>query len=346
MSNDFLSSLYRTTDEFLQWYLFFLICITVFYYKSNIWNAVNVIVIVSIVVFSLGLFESVTKTNFFANIFQSDFEFMSKVHFYGLRNEQLRIQSTFANNLLLSQYGIMLLPLVYIYIKRKNSLLTIYIGILSGLLLIYNIINTRSRTGLILIVFFVLLTILIQFYKNISPKKSLISLSISYVFPPVVLMTIYFTTIKIIALFNNESLLDKIGYAMRFLQFGKAMPLIFKNPIWGYGPGNAASIIGIGAKNSPTVDNYYLTLGAESGIIASILLILILLFSTSLGLRLYLKSNIEDKLLVYGISTSIILFSLNIFTLSLKQNFPLLFLMIAGLVVINYHSPMNTNKIQ
>ena len=154
-------------------------------------------------------------------------------------------------------------------------------------------------------------------------------------------MTIYITILKIIALINNETLLNKIGYAMRFLQFSTAMPFILKNPILGYGPGNAASIIGIGPENSPTVDNYYLTLGAESGVIALMLFIVILIYAASLGLRLYFKSNIQEKLLLYGISSSIILFSLNIFTLSLKQNFPFAFLLLSGIVIINYHSGYN-----
>ena len=147
--------------------------------------------------------------------------------------------------------------------------------------------------------------------------------------------------ISIITLVGAKSIGEKLisgrtakeagSSSIRLLQMELGIPLIVDRPIIGYGPGEAAEVLGLKAK---TIDNYYLSLAIESGLPELVLFILILLYFLRYAWKLHNKLPPTQSALAIAIFWSIAGNALFLTVLSLEQVMPLMFLIFSMLIVL------------
>jgi len=124
---------------------------------------------------------------------------------------------------------------------------------------------------------------------------------------------------------------------VRVVQLQKGIPLVVNNYLLGYGPGNAASILNVGDANLPTIDNYYLSLSLESGIVSLLIFIIILLLFLKKTFNYMSNTSDISSKICSACFYSLIAFSISLSVLSLKVNFPFIFIIFAFVLVLeNY----------
>ena len=118
---------------------------------------------------------------------------------------------------------------------------------------------------------------------------------------------------------------------VRYTQIERSYYNIKSSPFIGYGPGNAATIVGVKNKQSNyTLDNYLLTLGIESGLPA---LFCFLIFIINILLLCY--RSIKNDFFFTSILISLVSFLITLTVLSLKVNIIYLFLFSAIALILN-----------
>ncbi len=126
-------------------------------------------------------------------------------------------------------------------------------------------------------------------------------------------------------LFENKDLLSDSN---RMDQVTSAIPLIDKSTFFGYGFGRGAEILDFGSLDgSPTIDNYFLTLILNSGLVG---FIIFTLFYLNVIYK-YFKVNKRNKLII----TALIFFLINLFTLSITENHTIFYFFLAFLLVVD-----------
>lgn len=231
------------------------------------------------------------------------------------RGNSRRIQGPFSNPITLGQFSIIIIPCL-IYFKKFNiSILKINLGIL---LLSTLTLFTRSRT------FFVLLTALIcfalfDFYKKMDKKSKAILLVVTLLFT-VILLNIDAGLIKVSSLFDGRSLIEDDN---RIIQVALAIPLILNNWLTGYGYGMAAETLNFGTRGGSlgTVDNFFLTIILESGIITVSLFIVFIIII----FKLFLKAENNERYITLGLC----LYSIHLITLSVTETHPIFYMVLS-----------------
>lgn len=254
-------------------------------------------------------------------------EFQEQVLLEKIRAGGRRIQSSFSNPLSFGQYLILIVPILlffkgkYLYKKRfLIYLLTILIYIISF--------QIKSRA--IFLIFGA--SIVYGGYNLIFLQKARLSLKILAILSLSLALTIIISatdlSVVIDNMFEGKEMLSDDN---RMNQIAAAGPLIANNFFFGVGFGKGAEVLGYGdLDGSATIDNYFLTLVLDSGFIALIiftLLIVVILFK-------YFKIRDEEKLLWLGL----VLFIINLFSLSLKEVHPLFYFFLALFLI---HSKEN-----
>ncbi len=117
----------------------------------------------------------------------------------------------------------------------------------------------------------------------------------------------------------------------RYVQWAAGMPFIKSNPITGHGFGLGGVIIELGQ-----IDSYILSLAVETGILGLVFFMGLLTLPVWYGLRNYLSDMSESGALAGALACSFVGFIMNRLVLSQKENHPLIFSLLAIVIVLNY----------
>lgn len=223
-----------------------------------------------------------------------------------LRGTGHRVQGSFAHPLSFGHFCVTITPiLLYLRAHSRERLLLS----LSLLALLVIMLFTRSRTVLIIFIISMLVygTHYLRFHRHNIAIKGLN------------FMLLCIAASSIITIFDPEILDDFFGGKSltedtnRLTQLTTAVPLIFDSLWLGNGFGLGSQTLGFGLSQSDfgTIDNYFLTVVLDSGIVALALFMLICYQSLKLYFRLYANA----KYVFYGL----LFFMINLFTLSIIE---------------------------
>jgi hypothetical protein len=250
---------------------------------------------------------------------------------------EYRVKTTFSTALGMAEFIALALPFVLHFALSHRALLVRIVAGATVPLLIYVVLETQSRLGMVGSI--MSLALYFAFWAMIRWRRNPEDL-----FGPLIVFATPFVLGAVLAAtFLVRRLRTKVwgtgatqaSDASRDAQIEMGLPLIMRNPI-GHGPGQAAEVLQFrGGGGILTIDNYWLSIGLEYGVIGFIafygMIALGIIFSALYALRYARQGSAEFDLFI-PISVSLANFIVIKLVFSQPDNHPLIF-MLLGLVV-------------
>jgi len=324
-------AVFSALKDIIYYFILFVIALSIWKEKACLHTAVRVMVVSSIFVTAIAMVEYILQYNFVASFAPHAFERLQSAVDVTMRDGLYRTRGTFANPLALSSYVVMLLPIsswLFFESRGKWRILSLIsmIGLLSCVYM------TGSRTAL------ATLAVLIAgsaFFFLLSWKRKVQGRAKALVAMLLLLAgLIGIAGVSFIGgeLAGGRSEKEAGSSDIRLRQIEWGIPLMLSRPFMGYGPGEAGDTLGI---STGTVDNYFLTLGLESGFFVAILFAILLFYFLWRSWKL---QCLLDKPWA-GLSQALFLVVacdvLFMAVISLEQTIPLMFLMFAMICVLS-----------
>lgn len=296
---------------------------------------ITVIVVTALMLCILGLVEAMVGRNLVASIFPmpavSD-DFMKLALADKVRGTY-RVQSTFIHPLAFGSYLVLVLPLAIYCVKRARTagMRTIFLGAIA--LMWVNAIFTGSRAA-VLVMGLILLVHWIQLNVGILKSRSHLKRAIGIFNLCLVLLVIAVAIPIAQNMISGKSEDEKSSSAGRIVQLTRGAQSVADHPLLGVGPRMAGKYAGISDSYGATVDNWYLTIVVESGIVALVCFVSILLTIVWQSIRLARAYRDKNRLvdLFHSFGVSVGAFGLFLVILSLHdETFPFLFLLLGTL---------------
>ncbi|MBT3760750.1 MAG: O-antigen ligase family protein [Candidatus Marinimicrobia bacterium] len=337
ISPEFRMSLFASLNDFIYHLFLMIIALSIFNKPAQFKRIFIVLLSSGIFVSILGFLEYIKGSNLFIGLIPVSTEFIEQA-LSSKSREYYRVQSTFGNPLGFAQYLILILPISFYALRKYQSNFIKILGYLFLFIGSINILLTRARSPIIVILVIVSIIIYKKYMKNINKIMSLAKAKLYVSILPVIISALIFSLILIFSMFKGRSDLETGSNMVRVLQLQKGIPKIIESPLIGYGKGMAPEIIKVGrySSNRYTVDNYYLSVAVDTGLPSLIIFILIFIIfirksKTYTKIR-YLESEMQT------LYWSVLAFMISIGASSLKQSFPLVFLMFAMILAIQEYN--------
>ncbi len=313
-------------------------CLGLFILSVNIWHSfeqverlIRVILLISVVVFLVTLVEVINQQNVFAEFVPDAFVLADKLREGLVRDSTYRAWGTFSHPIALAGYCVTVLPLVVWYAINGRVKARIF-GFGIFLLLVVIIYFSRSRVGLAVLVFMAGGFFVCSFLpKRIAKARSKERGIITIITVISILLTLLGSWYTLHRLASGRTAAEAGSSSVRLLQMELGLPLIRLRPFVGYGPGEAANVLGM---SNASVDNYYLSLALESGLPEVILFILIFLYFLRFAWKLQNKMATPYAAFAVAIFWLIAGNMLFLTVVSLEQTLPFIFLMFGLLIAL------------
>lgn len=334
-SENLQSSLYSSVKDFVYYFVLFTIASTVWYTPRKLMRAISFIVYLSVIVICVAWVEYFLQRNLFANLTPESFIGIETVTSGIFRDDVYRSWGTFSHPLALAQYCITVLPLV-LWFASNNRMKRTFIGYTVSIFLILTVFLTGSRSGIGVIIFmsvgYFTFTRLPNMIKHVRSMKSALIIVVAILFALTSIIGTYFIGNELV---SGRSITEEGSSSIRLLQLELGVPLVMARPIMGYGPGEAAEVLGLSAK---TIDNYYMTLVLESGFPVVLLFIVMQFYFILLAWSL--QKKIQDSFgalstaIMWAIAGNLIMLAI----VSLEDVLPVMFLLFAMLISLKSYS--------
>lgn len=220
-----------------------------------------------------------------------------------------RVQASFSNPLAFGHYIILIVPILFFFKKYSYKKGTINIIILFLFIICFFI---RSRAITLLLLLFVCYGLYYLLFVTKTTKIRLILKFFFILFIGILVIGLLFIVSmpEIQSFFGGKRILYDQS---RITQLLMAIPIIKANFFLGVGFSEGAKVLGFGAPNGvgASIDNYFLRILLDSGVIT---LVFFICFLSSI-FSLYFNSKKADKFLLLGL----FLFIANFISVSLTQ---------------------------
>lgn len=304
-------------------------------------NENDVIILFKVLVISslgIGLFsiaEFVLKYNFFRD-FVSDANLSTVMALSDkTRDFNYRVSSVFIHPLVLANYAICILPIAILLFMRSHGLFRLFYGLTICSLLVDAVLSS-TRSGIVIAA---LTTLVVAGYllsdwwrsqRNGVVKALVLLLNITIIFVLVTFSLYWFSDI-----IAGRTYEESRSTVVRLGEIEAAIPKILDSPLVGYGPTDAATGVGLTGAFGSVVDNYYLLISLQSGLLAAlILLITFVIPAKNLIPQFFLSSPYQQKpLAALAISFSVFLIFQSIH--ALPDLHSLFYVLIACFAVLN-----------
>mgnify|MGYP001551679818 CR=1 FL=1 len=231
-------------------------------------RSLTLIIFSSTFVAIIALAEFATRTHFAELIapLMGDLEWLRQVLQDKIRDGVFRSQATHTHPLSLGEHLAMVIPFVMYKIYRGGKLSKRFIYTAILFTLIFAVLMSNSRGAIIGCVLAVSATFFLMLLTWLRKPESLpfrpmagMAIALALLASPVALMSGY----KIVV--GSEGSTASASSQARIAQMETAWPKILKRPVFGYGNGRAARVLGFYGGRL-TIDNYYLNLVLELGL--------------------------------------------------------------------------------
>lgn len=294
----------------------------------------KLIVICGVVLELVSVIEFIRSESLFTWI-PTAHDFQAEYLLGKIRDDAYRVQATFANSLVFSEFLVILIPVAFFLHRVAVSNATRIFALSFMLMAPPLVIATQARSGVIVILALLLIVIIGRFvlrlggFNRLFVKKLLIVIGASSVIW--LLFGGMETVVQLLGLFFSGDVSSSASLFDRLDQYRRTMELFFNAPLIGYGVQSQANAIeGLG-----NIDNYYLRIIIETGGVGSAVFLLACHRLIRLISRAYKDADSPlQRQLVIAVSTSLALQLIYMLFLSIPFNHVLLFLFIGSLLAI------------
>lgn len=334
-----------------KWFVLFSTCISVFFVSVYVFAKPGRVVklgyilwAAAILVSLIGLQEwrhqSIPWAGHIPSIFKIDAETQRLI--YGFKGRAAtgvyRIQSKFTTPLALAEFLSLAAPFVLHLGFTVRSWLVRVGAAATFPLLLYVIILTDSRLGVVgLVITFLAYFLYFGFTRWKRVRSSLFGPAIVISYPALffaVVMASFFVGRFRSRVWGNGA--QQASTEARQEQIAQGMPLIASRP-WGYGLGQAADTLGFSDGDGLlTIDTYYLSVALELGILGFIVYYGMFLWAMGKGAISLPKSKSRDTDFIAPVTIALANFVVIKAILSQQENHPLAFLLLGALCALIY----------
>lgn len=267
-------SLYIVAYEILANFVLFFFALMYVRTPRDIEYVIVAIVTCAFLLSIYGIFEKVFEYNPLPFVTDTNSKALAVAQSEKIRNDVYRIQATFEHPLSLVQFLVLAFPFALFYIRIAER---VFLPTLMAVLIALAIVFTDSRGGLIAIA----VTFAIAAYFKISAtsnreRRLIVKLAFAVISVPALLLLIFLMTFSS----SNQSSTNT-----RAIQLYNGWIAVKQKPLFGYGPGNAGeTIYSLSESDSSakkiwrqTVDNLFISKSLESGLLAVLSFIALLI---------------------------------------------------------------------
>lgn len=296
------------------------------------------------VVATLTIVEGVLKRNVVAALLPvtSDYELWATAE--RIRGGSYRAQATFDNPLLLVDFLSLAFPAAIYLWRASEGRVSKLVGFGATLMIPAAMLLSGSRSAVIVLV--AQITAGIGFLA----LRRLLSRNAS-VWPYFVMLSLLLTTataaIALPGLFDivtGRNLDEVTSTSVRLAMIRRGLPLIGAEPLFGYGLTQGAGMIGISAGSMYVLDNYFLTVGLDSGLPALLGFVGLMVLLLRRASRLAVAENDSRSPLAMTLLVGLIGFLVVKVISSQTQVFPLMFVVTGLLLALS--SPHDLSRVQ
>lgn len=252
-----------------------------------------------------------------------------------------RVKGTASTALGLSELIALTMPFIIHMAIGRFGLVTRMLAAGAVPLLIYVVVATDSRLGMVgtimsVLLYFAAWTVL-RWRRN---KRDLFAPALLFAAPFIVaigfMATLFIRRLRLMVWGGGA---QQASNQARIDQIDKGLPMIVKNPL-GHGPGQAAETLGYhGGGGVLTIDNYYLSIGLEYGVIGFIAfygMFLFVAWNAAKQASLMGEQSERDFDLFVPLAISLLNFVVIKSVFSQQENHSLVFMMLGMAVALTY----------
>lgn len=331
-------SAYYAIKLFLGGYLMYMIVLSVLRDADDVERVITWIVIAAMVVSLFGVAEGIRKANLFVTLLPTDPEQLETLEWIILdksRSGAYRVAATFSHPLALAEYLTMCLPLAAYLCINGQIIARRLLGTGAIPLLLVALYLSRTRSAVISAAIVGATLIVIAGIRAASQRRNFFK-AVAGVFAITgVLLSIAGGIGVLGELTLGRDRAERGSTEARLYMLARGTGLAADEPVTGYGPGLAAVTLGaLPGHVSITIDNYYLSVALESGVLGLLLLIVILAYPICLGLYRGLTHHTRSGWLALALASGLLAFAVERGVLSLTNNLDLSLMLIAMLMVV------------
>lgn len=223
----------------------------------------------------VALVDYYKQRNLFVGLIPVSNDYLMGVFLDKTRDDTYRAQGTFEHPIMLGQFFILQLPIIWTLLRRSTKILSVLFYICTGVLALASIYASGSRAALGLGLVAITLFVFWEIYARTQASKNRVLqyLVISQIPIPIIGALAALYIYKDNAIGRTQETLSSTNARIEMLIGGT--PKVFESPLYGHGLGEHLSVFSlVGRAGIRTLDNFYLLIGLESGLIAVTLLII------------------------------------------------------------------------
>lgn len=314
-------------------FLFAVLCIRVDESRNFFINALMASAIFCALI---AIVEASTGKNFYVDFLSplsSDRESLNAMMLSRYRDGVLRAQGPFEHPLLLAEFGSVVFVFALarlLWPTKSQSRKLVLMGITSALICV---VLSYSRSALICTAIGSAWVGALWFLRPKVPTDSsralfrLVILGMSILF----LAFLSWGVVQDIA--QGRSQAESESTASRSIMMNKGIDLMSEKPILGFGVGTAVALAGVISRGIPTLDNYFIMIGVESGLPYLSLFMLFFIIPAMKSAFQVLRGDAESAFLSAASAALISLFIMRS-VLGITYNIPIAFFLVGALIAM------------
>lgn len=267
---------------------------------------------------------------------QVDNDFLPGLLSGNFRGGKYRVATTFSHTLAFSEYMMLITPIAIHGIFASKTLVRRGLFAVLDMAIFFAILSTQSRLGFVgFMIAHVLYLGLWAAKRWKTQKGTLIGPAITLAYPVMLaalcVAIVSVDALRIRVLGGGATAASNAG---RQAQREAWLPALAKSPPFGNGPRQGAEALGYTVRGRPSIDNYYIWISLDYGVIGFALyfgMIFLILFK-ALRIGMNARDPIEDYGMVIAIILTLFLFSKNV--LSQEDNHYMPFLLMGMTVAL------------
>jgi hypothetical protein len=330
-------STYYLVKLLLGGYLFYMIVLSILRDADDVERVITWIVVAAALVSLIGMAEGFRRANLFAGIFPTDPEQLETLEWIVLdksRSGAYRVASTFSHPLAFAEYLTMCLPLAAYLCLNGQTRMRVFIGYSAVPLILVGLYLSRTRSAFITAAVVAATLIVIAGVRAASQRKNFF-VAVAGAFAIAAVITASIAGVGILTeLAVGRETAERGSTNARIYMMARGSSLVAEEPVTGYGPGRAGITLGaLPGHVIITIDNYYLSVALETGLLGLALLMMSLAYPITVGLFRGLTYPGRTGWLALALASGILAFAIERSVLSLTNNLDFS-LMLTGMLMI------------
>lgn len=330
-SKDPLPSLFVTVNELIFFGLFFALSAWILRSKTDALHLVRLLAVATIVVALVVVLEYKRQQNVFAGVLPVSDDYAAQALANKVRDSGYRVQATFDHPLTFAQYLVTVIPLMVIGFFRSTGFwVRIFWGVCCSSALVSVVLSGSRSVFVVLFVSLAFLCFILLLRDFVAKRTTIGGVLVAISGLAVLVLVVAVLSDKILPLLAGRTASEVASSTARLHMLHRAIPLVLDSPLFGYGVGRAAELVGyVGAGGILTIDSLPISIVVESGVVA------LVCFFFVIGLGVWkafqsMKIGSEKFPISAGFAAALVAFGVSMMTLSLTSNMFVLAVVISG----------------